>query len=96
MIGSDLLRFSTRKTLLADTETQRLNLMESNLPFQCAWIVTDKNGTIESHSHYLNWPNFKMSVDAARITGFQERWVTNGDDPAEVLEEFESYLYNPE
>jgi DNA polymerase III epsilon subunit-like protein len=96
MIGSDLLRFSKRKTLLADTETQRLNLLDDNLPFQVAYIVTDKNNVLEKHSYYIKWPNFKMSPDAARITGFQEEWVKNGDDPEEVLEEFESYLYNPE
>lgn len=94
MIGSDLLRFNTKQILLVDTETQRLNLLDDNLPFQCSWIVTDKYNLIKKVNHYIKWPNFKMSKDAARITRFQQEWVDNGDDPEEVLEEFESDLFN--
>lgn len=91
-IGADLLRFSQRKVLLADFETQRLNLMADNLPFELSWAVTTHKGVLKTHSHYLKWPNFKMSPDAARITRFQQSWVDNGDDPREILDHFESYL----
>lgn len=94
MIGADLLRFSKRRVMVADFESQRLNLLADNLPFEIAWCITDHKGVIETHSHYLKWPNFKMSPDAARITRFEQSWVDNGDDPHEVLELFESYLFD--
>lgn len=94
-IGSDLLRFSNRKLIIPDFETQRLNLLDDNLPFQLAWIVSDRTGILERHSYYFKWPNFKMSPDAARITRFNPEWVKNGDDPAFILEAFESYLLDP-
>lgn len=95
-IGSDLLRFSDRKAFLFDFESQRLCLLEDNLPFEVSYMVADRRGTISTKTHYLKWPNFKMSADAARITRFQQSWVDNGDDPREVLEEFESYIFDPQ
>lgn len=92
MIGADLLRFSKRPTLLFDIECQRLNLLDDNLPFQCSLIVTDKSGIIHRSDHYLHWPDYRVSADAARITHFNPDWVRNGDDPETVLEEFESFL----
>lgn len=94
-VGSDLLRFSKRNVMLADFEAARLNLMNDCLPFQISWAITDKKGAIESHNHYLYWKDYRMSVDAARITRFHQHWVTNGDDPAKVLDKFESYIMDP-
>lgn len=96
MIGSDLLRFSNKPVMLFDFETQRLNVLDNNLLFQCSWIITDKRGMIRKNNHYLKWPNFKMSKGAAFITKFQQSWVDYGDDPREVLEEFEKDLLNSE
>ncbi len=90
-IGSDLLRFSDHKIALFDWETQRLNLLLENLPFQCSIMVVQKGQILHTHNHYLKWPNFKMSPDAARITRFQQSWVDNGDDPEFVLDIFEQY-----
>lgn len=92
MIGADLLRFSDKKLLFLDMESQRLNLLDDNLPFQCSFIVANKYEILEKHNYYIKWPNFKMSVDAARITNFRQEWVENGDDPEFVLNAFESYL----
>jgi DNA polymerase III alpha subunit (gram-positive type) len=91
-IGADLLRFSDRKLIFADMETSNLNLLDGNLPFQCAWIIADRHKIIEKHSYYLKWPNYRISKSAAAITGFNPNWVKNGDDPEFVLNAFESYL----
>lgn len=91
-IGADLLRFSERKILLLDFESQRLTLLDDNLPFQCSFIIADKYKILETHNYYLKWPGFKMSREAAIITKFQQSWVDNGDDPEFVLNAFESYL----
>lgn len=93
-IGADLLRYSDRKLIIPDFETQRLNLMQDNLPFQLAWIVSDKTGILERHNYYFHWPNFRMSPDAAKITRFNPEWVKNGTDPEFILNAFESYLFN--
>lgn len=100
-IGSDLLRFSDRPVLILDMETQRVNAMEDNLPFQVSWLVVDRWGkTLNKHDYYLGWPAddycARMSADAARITRFQRSWVESGIDPEFVLDAFESYLLDPQ
>lgn len=96
MIGSELLRFSNRKLCLFDKETQRVNTQHDNLPFQVSWIVADRQRVHSTHDYYLKWPNYRMSVDAARITRFNPAWVENGHDPEFVLDAFESYAMDPE
>lgn len=91
-IGSDLLRFSNRKLLFADTETNGLNLMNMTLPFQVAWIVADRYKVLESHQYYLKWPDYRMGKWAGEITGFNPNWVRTGTDPEHVLRAFESYV----
>jgi len=95
MIGSELLRYSDKKIVLFDLETQRVNIMGDNLPFQCSWIVCDKYKVLSRNNYYLKWPGFTMSKGAAAITRFQQSWVDNGDDPEFVLKAFESYLMDP-
>jgi hypothetical protein len=91
-IGSELLRFSDKKIVYWDMESQRINCMDDNLPFQCSWIVTQRGKVLESHDYYLNWPGYKMSVDAARITNFKQSWVDHGHNPEFVLDAFEGYM----
>lgn len=95
-IGSELLRFSDRKIALFDFETQRVNTLQDNLPFQCSILIMQRGKILGSHNHYIRWPNFRMSKDAAAITRFQQHWVDNGDDPEYVLEIFEQYARDPE
>lgn len=91
-VGSDLLRFAERPLLLADGESQRLNLMADNLPFQWSFTQAIRNRVVRNHDYYLRWPDFRMSPDAARITRFNPEWVRNGDDPEHVLEAWESHV----
>jgi hypothetical protein len=95
-VGADLLRFSDRKLLFWDQESSCLNIMQSNLPFQCTWLIADRHHIHSTHNYYLKWPNFRMSADAATITHFQQSWVDNGDDPEFVLDVFEGYLFDPQ
>lgn len=95
-IGADLLRFSNRKLLFFDCETNGLNLMNMTLPFQTAWIIADRYKALESHQYYLKWPDYRMGKRAAEITGFNPNWVRTGDDPLHVLRAFESYVCDPQ
>lgn len=90
-VGSDLLRFSDRKIVIYDAETQRVNVLADNLPFEWAWIVVQRGRVLSRHQYYLRWSDYKMSPDAARITRFNPEWVRNGDDPEFVLDAWESY-----
>lgn len=95
-IGADLLRFSDRKAVVWDLEASNLNLLEGCLPFEISWSISDRHRVHRVHQHYLKWPNYRISADAARITRFQQSWVDNGDDPREVLQKFETDLLSPE
>lgn len=96
VLGPELLRFSDRKLLFHDFESQRVNVVADNLPFQCAWLVADRKRVYSRHNYYLNWgPGFKMSKGAAQITRFNQAWVTNGHDPEFVLDAFESFAMDP-
>lgn len=92
MIGSDLLRFSDREVVLFDYETNALNQMTpATLPFQCSWLVANRQRVVSTHDYYLRWLDYQMSAGAARVTRFNPEWVRNGDDPEFVLDAFESY-----
>jgi DNA polymerase III alpha subunit (gram-positive type) len=91
-IGADLLRFSNRKLMVLDTETNGLNLQHATLPFQVSYMVADRYKTHSTHDYYLKWPDYQMSKRAAEITGFNPNWVRTGTDPEQVLRAFESYL----
>lgn len=97
MIGADLLRFSDQKIVVFDAESQRLNLQQSNLPYEWAWLVTQRGKILERHQYYLNWgPGFKMSKGAALVTRFQQSWVDGGDDPEHVLNLWGNFAYSEE
>lgn len=95
MIGADLLRFQETPIIVADAESQRVNTMQANLPFQWAFVKTVKGKVLERHNHYLKWPNYRMSAGAAQITRFQQSWVDNGEDPQAVLEAWEKDALDP-
>ena len=95
-----LLRFKKdQKYLVADTETESLNLHFSR-PWQVAYNVYSLNdGVIEQNYHNILWPDLKVSKDAARITRFDKNYKTflkSAITPEEAYELFEPYLLNPD
>ncbi len=98
MINDNLLRFNLDKTkfLAWDCETEGLNLF-STRPWELGWSVYQGKKLLESHQYYINWPNLNVSPDAARITGFSMDTIKKyGKDPKEVMDKFDSYLYDPQ
>ena len=89
-IGAELLRFSDRPIVCFDAESQRVNTMMENLPFEWSWFKCVGNNVLDKRQTYIKWPNFTMSRDAAQITKFQQSWVDNGSDPRAALDEWES------
>lgn len=100
MIGYDTLKynFKDHKFIFFDFETSCLNLgLEYNRIWQASWITCDGYDVIEKHNYFLKWPNLYVSPGAAIATRFNPELVNaQGVDPKIVLEEFESYLYNPD
>lgn len=84
-----------QKYLIWDLETCNLNLLNNNLPWQIGFLLAEGNKIINSKSYMLKWPNLKVSEGAARATRFNmTEYKAKAVNPAPVLEEFESYLYN--
>jgi DNA polymerase III epsilon subunit-like protein len=94
---SNLLRFNKKqKYIVFDTETESLALALAR-PWQLSWLVYENNKITKNENHLLYWKDLNVSADAARITRFDyNNWKEKAKDPKEVLEHFESYLYNPE
>jgi DNA polymerase III epsilon subunit-like protein len=94
---SNLLRFNKKqKYIVFDTETESLALALAR-PWQLSWMVYENNKITKNEDHLLYWRDLNVSADAARITRFDyNNWKEKAKDPKEVLELFESYLYNPE
>ena len=94
---SNLLRFNKKqKYIVFDTETESLALALAR-PFQLSWLVYEDHKISKNEDHMIYWKDLNVSADAARITRFDYNlWKEKAKNPLEVLELFESYLYNPE
>ena len=98
LLQNDLLKYNkNQKYLVADFETANLNLISlENKPWQLGYLLATKDEILESHNIYIKWDKLNMSVDAARITGYDERIVEEkGIDPIIGLEKFNSLVYDP-
>ena len=98
-MNNHLLRFNkNKKFIVFDYETCGLNLASlDNKPWQLAFLICENNEVKEKHDYYLKWDELNISDDAKRITGFKESvYKKKAVDPLEVLELFDSYIYNPD
>lgn len=97
---NDLLRykFDDLYFLIFDLETCNLNL-KYNLIWQLYFQINKGHQLLESYNFYLDWSKVGMelnvSKDAAKITGFNQEIIDKqGKHPKEILDFFDSYLYN--
>ncbi len=96
-VNNDLLRFRKDLNLLVfDYETCNLNLgLSSNKPWQLAFLVIEGGKIKERIDYRLRWEGLKVSPEAAKITGFnQKKHDDLAIDPRQALDHFEDYLYN--
>jgi DNA polymerase III epsilon subunit-like protein len=93
---NDLLRFKkNQKYIVFDTETESLSLALTR-PWQLSWMVYE-NGKARHEDHLLYWEDLNVSAGAAKITRFDYiNWKKRAKDPKQVIELFDSYLYNKE
>jgi DNA polymerase III epsilon subunit-like protein len=94
---SDLLRFNKKqKYCIFDTETESLSLA-STKPWQFSWLIYENGKITKTEDHFVYWKDLDVSADAARITRFDySNWKRKARPAMEVLNAFESYLYDPE
>jgi len=97
MSESNLLRFNKDKVFVVfDIESEDLRLL-GNRGWQLSYLVATQNRILEEHDYFLWWDDLNMSADAARITRFNyEEYKQKAQDPKKILEQFDTYLYNPE
>ncbi len=99
LIEKNSLKYNkNQKYIIWDLETCNLNLRSlENKPFQLGYVLAEGPNIIETNNIYLKWDKLNVSADAARITRYDPQLVNDiGLSPKEVLEDFESYIYNPE
>ncbi len=84
------------KFICWDCETESLSLAHAR-PWEISWNVYNGYNKIESHQYFLNWPDLNVSKGAADATGFNhEKVKKEGKNPKEVIDLFNTYLYNKE
>lgn len=93
---NDLLRFKfDQKFLLIDTETANLSLT-SGLPWQIAWLTAKGKYVTNSFDRKILWKDYSVAPEIAVFNHFDEQqYIREARDPIEVIDEFESYLYDP-
>jgi DNA polymerase III epsilon subunit-like protein len=96
--GGEEFRYNkSQKYITIDFETESLNLLEKNRPWQVAAVTATGFNVEEVVTRYVTWPDIDVSKDAARITGFNIMTIQQqGESSLKVLNWLDEYIYNPE
>ncbi len=93
-MSNNLLRFENNLYLLADFETENLNLCQQNRPWNLGFILFNNKEILEKHSYYIWWDDLKMSDGAAKATRFNyENYKRKAKPQKEVYDIWQKYLY---
>lgn len=85
-----------QKYIVFDTETEGLNL-HSSRPWQIAWIVCQGYKVLETHNRFLSFNDLNVPDVVKKLTGFSwDVYNKKKESPKKVLEDFESYIYDPQ
>ena len=85
-----------QKYIVFDTETEGLNL-HSSRPWQIAWIVCQGYKVLETHNRFLSFNDLNIPDVVKKLTGFSwDVYNKKKESPKKVLEDFESYIYDPQ
>jgi len=96
-MNENLLRFKKdQQYLFFDFETCCLNLGSlDNKPWQLGYIVIENGKITKKKDCWIKWKDLKMSDAAAKMTGWtKEKYDSKAMNAKDILDEFESYLYN--
>lgn len=92
----NLLRFNFKqKYLVWDLESSNLAI-SSEIPWQIGYILADGKQIKKEFERKIFWPNYDVAPEIAMLNHFDKhQYEREAKDPKEVLDEFESYLYDP-
>lgn len=92
------LRFNkNQKYICLDFESENLNILKKNRPWQVSWLIAEGDKVEKFHDYYLKWSDLNVSKGAAIVTNFDEKKVlAEGKEPLLVLNLFEKYFLNPD
>ena len=93
-----LLKFNKfQKYILWDFETENVRLIGKNRPWQLGYVIAKGDEIIKEKEEYIFWEDLNVSEGAARVTRFNLfKYKEVAKFNKEILEEFETYFYNPE
>lgn len=93
---NDLLRFKfNQKFVVFDFESRNLSLTRE-IPWQLGFITAKGKYVTGKFERKIKWPDYRVAPEIAVFNHFNEQqYLREARDPAEVLDEFESYLYDP-
>ena len=97
MSNLNLERFKKNaKYLVFDFETENLNLVQKNRPWQLSYLICEGEKIIQERDYYIWWEDLNISKAAARVTRFDyAKYKSKAIDPKNVLDDFDKYLYDP-
>jgi DNA polymerase III epsilon subunit-like protein len=95
-MNDQLLRFNFRqKYITFDFETRNLAI-SNETPWQLGYILAEGKIVKKEIERKIFWPNYEVKPEIAAMNHFDRQTYENeARDPVEVLDEFESYLYDP-
>ena len=82
--------------MVADTETESLNLLCNNKPWGVSYILYQNGKILEEYNKYVWWNDLNISEGAARITRFDyQKYKEKAEDAAVILKDVQKYLLDP-
>lgn len=93
---NDLLRFKfDQNYLIFDFESRNLSLT-TEVGWQIGYIIAKGKNIVRRVERKIRWPEYRVAPEIAAMNHFnEEQYFREARDPAEVLDEFENYLYDP-
>lgn len=92
----DLLRFHFKQKYCSfDFETSNLSI-SSETPWQLGFCLAEGKQIKREVERKIYWPNYNVAPEIAMLNHFDKhQYEREAKDPKEVLDEFETYLYDP-
>ena len=92
---NNLLRFSNEVFCVSDYETESLNLLQDNRPWNLGFVLFDNRKILDRQSFYIWWEDLNISEGAARATRFNyDEYKRKAKPQQEIWEIWKKYLYN--
>lgn len=93
----NLLRYNfSQKYLVFDCETNSLNTITTRV-WQLGFLTAQGKKITNEFERKIYWQDFEIDDNVAMLNHFdRQTYEYEARDPVEVLDEFESYLYDPE